>query len=326
MDEALTALGRLRTAWGWLAELREPGRQPTTHRYLTDRQVEAEADQVRRDREAQADAMCGGTRPGHSMDPALRGNPTTVTGPHADAGRPGVIAARSEIAATCLTLAGLVGEATSTWTGGVSDPTDRPRVAGCGMCHGKGHIPYGGPGEVARCPRCLGHQLLPTYLECGVCGTVDVCACDTSDSAVNASLDCLSQALPYLAGSTGQAGEQIAADAHRVLTWCDRLARRTAGMLEDRRRIHARCPACQQRDLWADVSSPRDVEWSVSCHNPLCQCRGSGCGCGRAVRYDGRRHRWPTTEWLGPHGLAARLGVDLVLLAELEHGKPKEAA
>jgi hypothetical protein len=91
-------------------------------------------------------------------------------------------------------------------------------------------------------------------------------------------------------------------------------------MLEDRRRIHARCPACKLRDLWADVSSPRDVEWSVSCHNPLCACKGSGCGCGRAVRYDGRRHRWPTSEWLGVHGLAARLGVDLLLLAELEHG------
>lgn len=311
-DEALAAVGRLRTAWGWLGDLRLPGRVSATERFVTVQQERIEVVQVRRDRLAMRAALSGGTQPGAGKDPAKRGTPMVPIGPHPDAGRPGVIAARASICTTLATLA--VSAATAAGRGtpsvAVPDPTMRVLAVGCGWCVGHGYLlppPGWGwewPPEPVGCPRCYSRGTIPTGNRCVVCGATGPCGCDLADAVVDVALALVAESLPDL---------PEAEETARALRTADRLARRVARVVDDRRRIHARCPACGQRELWADVSSTKDAEWSVSCTNPMCRCAPT-CGCGRPVRYLGRRHRWPSREWMGRHGFAARIGVDLHLI------------
>ena len=129
-----------------------------------------------------------------------------------------------------------------------------------------------------------------------------------TDAVTAVALDAVARALPVLTVV------DRAADTLRVLERSDEAARRVLGLGEDWRVIKAPCPACGRRDLHAEVSSPRRDEWSVTCRAEMCACEGPGCGCGRPVRYRGRRHRWPVREWWG---LADRIGVDPAELAGL---------
>jgi hypothetical protein len=59
----------------------------------------------------------------------------------------------------------------------------------------------------------------------------------------------------------------------------------------------ARCPACGRRSLEVDVTVPQHRWWVVRCTARACRCSGPGCGCGQRVRYEGRAHAWPASEW-----------------------------
>ncbi|MCW6010330.1 hypothetical protein K1W54_38145 [Micromonospora sp. CPCC 205371] len=43
--------------------------------------------------------------------------------------------------------------------------------------------------------------------------------------------------------------------------------------------------------------------WTVSCLSEACRCIGEGCRCRQKVRYAGRRHAWAYGELAGPYGL-----------------------
>lgn len=66
----------------------------------------------------------------------------------------------------------------------------------------------------------------------------------------------------------------------------------------------ARCPACGRRSLEVDVTVPSERWWVVRCTARGCLCTGAGCGCRQRVRYAGRAHAWPASEF---PDLAARL-------------------
>jgi hypothetical protein len=106
-----------------------------------------------------------------------------------------------------------------------------------------------------------------------------------------------------------------------ALERANRNARRAAGADQTLLVLKAACPACDSRDLVADCTSPDSNEWSIRCRNRLCECKGTGCPCGSAVRYPGKQHRWAAGlgQW---HDLAAKLGVTYPHLVAAATGRP----
>jgi hypothetical protein len=287
--DARGGVGRLRRVWPWLGDARLPGR-PAPH-LMIERRMSAdaeriEAEQVRRDRRAK-----------HL---ALRAGRTTLA-PYAAPVRLGPIRTRARIAAQLRTIGIRLGA----WPGDeLADPTlDAPRRT-CSWCAGAGRVlrpaawdgPW--PAEPVTCGMCGGFGAV-----CMLCETAGGCYCDLADVVVDAWLDAITAALDTIGDP------ESARRAATGLNGAADLACATLNLREiDMRVIKAPCPACDRRDLWADVASPRPDEWSIVCRSDLCRCAGPRCGCGRPVRWYNRRHRWPATEF---HDLARRLGVRL---------------
>jgi hypothetical protein len=315
-------LGRLRTAWPWLAEARVPGPDTPTVTPPDRREhiQHVRAEQAAKDRRAKQLALSGGTGPDAAVNPAARGIPTVPPGAHPDAARADPIAARAEIADTIARLADRLwvaleapeGDRSITWP--VVGAGRVHTTADCRTCHGTGATPKprwwppGQPwppddGEAPPCRHCRGGSVRHTHY------------LDHADILMSVALGLLKDLLPRVNDP------DRAADALRALDRCDRTARRAARAGEHRIHIKAPCPACGARDLWAETSSPNREEWTVRCEYLDCSCRGPGCPCNRPVRWRGRRHMWPAEEWDGPRGLAAVIGVGLPELDQPE--KPR---
>lgn len=292
------AIGRLRRLWPWLGEARIPGR-PAAH-LLLERRLSAdgeriENEQVRRDRRAAALAVLHGRAP-------LAATPAPV--------RLGPVRARARVAATIRAAGGRIGARLPV---ALRDPSLHRPMRLCRWCAGSGMAarPADWPAAAAwptgvTCGLCGGYGEV-----CAICETAGGCHCDLADVVVDACLDAIAArvtaaAAAALAGNIAD-DEVNAEGAVHMLNGAANLACNILGLREvDMRVIKAPCPACDRRELWADVASPNPDEWSVVCRSPLCVCGGAGCGCGRPVRWAGRRHRWPAAEF---HALAERLGV-----------------
>lgn len=287
IDEARAALGRLRSAWLWLAEARIPGPEhptvtvPDTRHHV----LAARAEQHWHDRAAKVEALRAGRKP---------------SGHRAAAARVGVTDARKEVADAVARLAARLWEYMHpgndvVWP--VLDYRTIPLGGRCVECGGTGWRappPWWRKTTPPACAACDGH------------GTVTrTHATDPTDQLVALSLHLITDMLPAVTHP------EVAADALRVLDRADRQARKVANAGEHRVPIAAPCPACGSRDLWAETSSPRREEWTVRCEAPLCVCHGPGCSCGRPVRWRGRRHLWPAEEWDAPGGLSERIGARL---------------
>lgn len=285
--DAVGGVGRLRRVWPWLGDARLPGRAGA-HLMLERRMSAAaeyiEAEQVRRDRRAKLLALRSGKTP---------------LAPHAAPVRLGPVRARQQIAGQLRAVGGRLG---ARLPRRLADPTLAPAAALCGWCQGTGitQRPPGWvgpwPGGPLACGLCGGYGRL-----CRVCATAGGCYCDLADIVVDACLDAITGAL------TAVVEEQVAEQAAGGLNRAADVACAALGLRDvDMRVVKAPCPACGRRDLWADVASPREMEWSVTCRSELCRCTGPACGCGRPTRWEGRKHRWPAAEF---HTLAERLGV-----------------
>lgn len=291
--DAVGGIGRLRRVWPWLGEARMPGR-PAAHllleRRLSPDAERIEAEQVRRDRRAKMIALKTGRMP---------------LPPFAAPVRLGPVRTRARIA---VQLCAVGGRVHAQLPHRLTDPTlDAPRRL-CKWCQGTGRAlrPAGWagawPAQPVTCSMCGGFGEV-----CTLCGTAGGCYCDLADVVVDACLDAIADAI----GSV--ADENLAELAAAGLNGAADLACHTLGLRDvDMRVIKAPCPACERRDLWADVASPNPNEWSVVCRSDLCRCQGPACGCGRPTRWAGRRHRWPAEEF---PALADRLGVRLQVLS-----------
>lgn len=287
--DARGGIGRIRRVWPWLGEARLPGRAGA--HMLLERRLSATAErieneQARRDRRAKLIALQTGRTP---------------LAPFAAPVRLGPVGARGRIAGQLRAVGGRLG---ARLPGPLRDPAVSGPLRSCPWCVGTGRTqrPAGWagpwPAQPISCGLCGGYGQL-----CTVCGTAGGCFCDLADVVVDAGLDAIAAALAAVAD------EATAAHAARALNAVADVACTALGLVEvDLRVIKAPCPACGRRDLWADVASPKEIEWSVSCRARLCRCTGPGCGCGRPTRWAGRAHRWPAEEF---PALAARLGVDL---------------
>lgn len=271
--EARAAIGRLRTAWPWLAEARIPGPEAPTVAVPDHRQhvMQARAEQHWHDRNAKIEAIKAGRKP---------------SGNRPAAARVGVTDARRDVANAVARLAARVWEYAHpgediVWP--VLDYLTVPLSGRCPACRGAGW----------RAPPVWWQKTTPPA--CPACdGTGHVTrthAADPTDLLVALSLTLLVELLPPIRDP------EVAADAVRTLDRADRLARKAANAGEHRVPLIAPCPACNSRDLWAETSSPKREEWTVRCESMLCTCRGPGCSCGRPVRWRGRRHLWPAEEW-----------------------------
>jgi hypothetical protein len=301
VGEARTALARLAEAWPWLADMAVPGPQaPTPAAYVTDTQRRIEADQIRKDREAAFIAVQNGKIPT----------------PHPDAARPGPVAARGTVVDLVRRLTEKLwadhrGGENLAWP--VTDPTTRPIMIGCWYCASEGHTmivdEHRLPGEPdfvdGPCPLCRGQCQLANLTPCWVCRRVGPCRCDLADAVMSIAGDILGHELGLVADP------EVASSALAVLEKANDISRRAARVDAAEIHLRAACPACDRRELVADVSALDPSHWLIRCRSDMCRCDGAGCPCGRLVRYRGRPHRWPAEEWGGEQGLAARLGVDL---------------
>lgn len=310
--EAVGRLTELREAWPWLTAFREPGTPSYSHeRSIADAAQRARAEQWRKDRVAAAEAVRSGKVP---------------SAPHAAAASLSAVHARARIAADIAALTAKVLHA-------CEQPTVRPVirqgthviVGACAECKGTGLTlpprwwPDGEPWPARPADHPDTEPWIPDPVPCRHCHAgeaVTTVAFDLPDAIMATAVGLLADLLPRVTDP------DLAETAKVTLDRANRLARATVGVdTEDLRRLPARCPACGLRELHAEVSSPDEMNWSVRCLNEHCRCVGPDCGCGRAVRWPGRRHRWGVTEWSGPDGLAARLGVDMAALAQGRHGQ-----
>lgn len=286
--DALAAVGRLRRLWPWLADAREPGVPGTAslvQRRISDAALRVEDEQVRRDRRAAAVSIRAGLTP-TSEHPAP---------------------ARLSVVRTRLAVAGAVRAVGSRLEVRLPAPRQDPSMARtdvpCTRCAGTGkHWLRGGEHRygAGSCQMCGGHGR-----RCAICRASGPCHCNLADVITEALLEAVADELPKLT-SRDDAGY-----AAQLLARAERACCSSLGLVDvDLRVISAPCPACRGRDLAADVSSSRALEWSVSCRSVLCRCTGPGCRCGRPVRWEGRRHRWPSGEFTD---LARVLGVRLPL-------------
>lgn len=294
--DARAALGRLRRMWPMLADARLPGR-PGAHtlvqRAMSVSAERAEAEHARRDRRAKALALRDGLNP---------------TGPQQAPARLGALGARARVAAQVRAVADrLAGDGPAAVL--LRDPSiDGPQaVQQCPWCGGAGVAlrpdgwVWAWPDDPPSCGLCGGHGR-----RCNGCLRVGrPCHCELTDTVVAACLNLTGDRL----APPGVACPDTAAWAAAALNGAANLAATALGMTDiDLRIIKAPCPACDRRELFADVASPEPDEWSVQCRSLLCRCNGPGCGCGRPIRWLGRVHRWPAREF--PE-LADRLGVQL---------------
>lgn len=309
--EARTALAMLLEAWPWLSDMAVPGPQaPTPAMYVSEQQQRIEADQVRKDRAAAFLAVQKGR----------------VPTPHPDAARPVPVAARGTVVDMVRRLTERLWAdhrdgAPLLWP--IRDPTTRPPMIGCWYCERAGVTTvvneHRQPGEpefhTGTCPVCRGQAQLANLAPCWVCLRVGPCRCDLADAYMVA----VGQ---ILGGELGRIrGEATAAAVLSVLEKANEITRRAARVDAAEIHLRAECPACRRRELVADVSHLDPANWIIRCRSDLCRCNGAGCACGRPVRYKGRPHRWPTSEWDGDHGLASRLGVDLRAVRRRQAGR-----
>lgn len=271
--EARAAVGRLRTAWSFLAEARIPGPETPTVAVPDRREhvLAARADQHAADRDAKFEALRAGRKP---------------SGSRAAAARVGVTDARAQVADQVAKLAARMWEYAHPaqdvqWP--VLDNTTVPLTSVCVRCQGTGW----------RAPPPWWQRITPPVCEAcdGERVTHTTTALDPTDQLVALSLALIVEVLPEIRHP------EAAADAVRTLDRADRTARKVANAGEHRVPIPAPCPACDSRDLWAETSSPRREEWTIRCEAQMCVCHGHGCPCGRPVRWRGRRHLWPSEEW-----------------------------
>lgn len=300
--DAVAGVGRLRRVWPMLGDARLPGR-PAPHLML-ERRMSPEAaliedQQVRRDRRAKMLALRSGKTPLPSFPAPVRLGPVRT---------------RARIAGQIRAVGGRVHAALPAR---LADPTLTGPQRVCPWCHGAGRaqrpngwtgvwpgLPPAAPalGAAPACSMCGGHGRV-----CSTCNTAGGCWCDLADVVVDACLDAITTAL------ASTADPALAEHAAHALNGAADLACHALGLRDvDMRIIRAPCPACDRRDLWADVASPKPMEWSVVCRADLCRCTGPACGCGRPTRWSGRRHRWPADEF---GALADRLGVLLPIVS-----------
>lgn len=311
-DEARVALGRLRTAWSWLAEAvhpsSTPGARPSRYRRAGDPDDRAAAAaRYRYERGAYLVAVTRGAKP---------------SAPHALGVHVGAADERAQIARDVAHLAADMWE----WVHGlglVLTVVDRGRTVECPWCRGTGHAlrPADWPEPVATlaglgivgvwpdvapaCSYCAGRTVVPAGDTCQACESTSGCRCDRFDVIVALSLDTVSNLVDHL-------GAEPLATVAGILDRCSNRAEQVAGAGQDRRRMPGapECPACGTRELYAEVSSPDPREWAVRCGYAECLCEGPFCPCqwGTAAR-EGRRHIWPSRLWDGPVSLAELLGV-----------------
>ncbi|NJP33703.1 hypothetical protein [Micromonospora thermarum] len=111
---------------------------------------------------------------------------------------------------------------------------------------------------------------------------------DIADSKWDGRCDYLAAALPAVSPA-------LAREVHGDLDVLDRRLRGVVGLDADRWSLPGgpRCPACGQRRLQAQISSPYTAAWTVVCDNDACRCRGPLCACAMATRPIRVRHIWP---------------------------------
>lgn len=111
---------------------------------------------------------------------------------------------------------------------------------------------------------------------------------DVADSSWDGRCDYVAAALPA-------ASPALAREAHADLHDLDRRLRTVVGLDADRWSLPGgpRCPACGQRRLQAQTSSPHTSAWTVVCDNDACRCRGPLCACAMDTRPIRVRHIWP---------------------------------
>ncbi|TAK89318.1 MAG: hypothetical protein EPO06_11675 [Burkholderiaceae bacterium] len=279
----------------------KPGAAIYLERQTSPRAEQIEAEQIRRDRAAARVATKKGRIP---------------SGPRPAAARIPAVNARAaiprDLAALAARLHAHVYPHADPLDLHVPDPTARKVWAPCGWCAGTGEaIPPAGwrwpwPPETVPCPRCDATGKVPTGVACLACRALTVCDCDASDVLV-------ALALAHIRDYLNTLNRELLADASHTLDAAAETAERVAGdgSGPDRRRLKAECPVCRSREMYAEVSAEDYAAWVIRCMAVDCVCKASGCRCGRpwrALRI-GRRHMWPSVEWPGPAGLAARLGV-----------------
>lgn len=298
--EATAALGHLRRLWPVLADARMPGSAPRpVQQALNDAVRDARYADWLADRKAAFRAAREGLKiPGRRPAPA----------------RLAAVQARQHITAAVTDLVAELSAGQVAWPriAAVHATAGRP----CRTCRGVGELPVqrpddwppGTPLPPNWCPVCHGRGVVYRG-DCPTCRRPRPCGCSDDDAVMAAALPSLARLLPQTSNP------HLLGEACRVLTRAVRVARAACGMGEDRRVIHAPCPACGNRDLYAEVSAENPAAWTVRCGQDGCRCTGPDCGCGRPVRWSGRRHLWPASEWDAPGGLADRLGVPR--LAEL---------
>jgi len=89
-----------------------------------------------------------------------------------------------------------------------------------------------------------------------------------------------------------------------LLVRADRVARAAAGVTgEETKTFPHPCPACGARSLQWKMPGRSRHRWSVTCTREACLCTGSMCGCGKAIRVPGHRHKWAYAELDGRFGL-----------------------
>lgn len=311
--DATLALYRFEDSWPQLADAtnpnreRRPGAGPTTPR-----QRRAADAQVLLDKQAAFHARVNRRVP--SMD---RPAPAVV----------GAVSVRAQVAGDVARLADRLWVAYTTrrpeWP--VFDHTRVMLADRCPDCGGTGRAarPRWYPTGQEWPPRPAG-LIGPVDLpQCGRCvaGVVHTIATVTAtDQLVYAAVQVLHKLLPLCVDSP-----ERAADAARTIDRADRACRDGAGRGEDRRVLAVPCPVCDARgSLYAEVSAADRRAWLIRCGSPACTCAGRSCPCGRPVRWPGRRHVWPATEWHAPGGLSELLGVDLPPLLDAD-GQPVPA-
>jgi hypothetical protein len=258
----------LRTAWGWLDELVEPGRDSAPMPVLSDEQ------RVRLDEVAAAERVDRLAPPVNLPPGARQFAPTSAyASPSTRAGaRLGVIDARATVHGMVLETARLVaGFLHASYVGGRAGAAavldalefiDGPRP--CWVATVAGVIWWREPAGA-------------------IVDVRDVDALAAVDVALQRALRVARRA------ARDVDGDPVAPVDHR----CPACGRRSLELDY----------GSQQELVDGAVREQARRRWTVSCVSLACRCAGEGCGCRQRVRYEGRRHAWAYGELSGPYGL-----------------------